>query len=225
MPSALPHKLVAGQFVSLEVFAPSGAVSTKGWVVRAGSGVRVELAHEPPFGAEILGTSVQVEYADAFGLYYGQTSLTGLEAGPPAHVTLGDVPELRHVQRREHFRVDAEFPITYTLQTPETPAADQRRAKTSNVSGGGLLFLTDTDALAGGELRERGRVLIDLAIPSAAHIQSEAEIVRTNVVRAVRRQPAAAVAAKFVGLSERERDKLIRYLFQLQRSERLKRGW
>ncbi len=227
MPSELPHKLVASQFVSLEVFPPSRTVNTKGWVEHVGSGVRVELADPPPFGAEILGTSVQVEYADALGLYYGHAPLTGFEAGPPAHVMLGEMPELRHVQRREHFRVDAELAITYKITRSEAPPSpDHRCAKTTNVSGGGLLFLTDGASLTAGELREHDRVLIDLAIPSSAsRIQSEAEIVRTNVVKALRRNATASVAAKFVGLSERERDKLIRYLFELQRNERLKRGW
>lgn len=221
-----PRRLVMSQLVSLEIFAPSGSLNAKGWVVHVGAGVRVELADPPPFGPEVLGTSVQVGCADALGLYYGHAPITAIEPGSPMHLVLGEVPELRHVQRREHFRVDAELPITYTLAGGDVPPSEQRRAKTSNLSGGGLLFLTDGDPRSAAELRERGRVLIDLSIPSAtAHITSEAEIVRTTVVRALRRTTTSRVAAKFVGLGERERDKLIRYLFAVQRNERLKRGW
>ncbi|HEU4406421.1 MAG TPA: PilZ domain-containing protein [Polyangiaceae bacterium] len=105
------------------------------------------------------------------------------------------------------------------------PATDPRQAKTSNLSGGGLLVLTASEAPGGAELRERTRLWIDLSIPSMSRISREAEIVRTSVVRALRHSTLASVAAKLVGLSERERDKLIRYLFELQRNERLKRGW
>lgn len=226
MMTEAPRRLVANQLISLEIFAPSGSLKARGWVVQIGTSVRVELAEPPSFGREVLGTSVQIGCADALGLYFGHAPLTGIDAGPPAHLTLGDVPELRHVQRREHFRVDAELPITFKLTNSEAPPSfDERHAKTSNLSGGGLLFLTEGPSGEEGELRERARLLIDFSIPSMARITSEAEIVRTNVVRALRQSTIASVAAKFVGLSERERDKLIRYLFELQRNERVKRGW
>ncbi len=217
------RRLAPSQLVSLEIFAPSGSLNARGWVIQVGSSVRVELEKPPTFGQEMLGTSVQVGCADEFGLYYGHAPLAAIEAGPPAQLVLGQVPELRHVQRREHFRVDAELPITYSLTNAEA-AADQRQARTTNLSGGGLLFLTEGDAAEAERLRERGRVWIDIAISASSRILSEAEIVRMNVVRALRQSGTATVAAKFVGLSERERDKLIRYLFEVQRTERRRRG-
>jgi PilZ domain len=230
---AAPRKLLASQLVSLEVFAPKGALTAKGWVVQIGPGVRIELSGALPFGEELLGTSVQIGCADTLGLYYGHAPLLAFAAGPPAHVVLGGVSELRHVQRREHFRVDAELPITYSLAPSEAPPSEPRRARTTNVSGGGLHFLIESAPENASRLRERDRFWVDLAIPSSApsstppsaRILSEAEVVRTNVVRALRSNVISSVAAKFVGLSERERDKLIRYLFELQRHERLKRGW
>jgi hypothetical protein len=106
-------------------------------------------------------------------------------------------------QRREHVRIAASLPGVIAPRTEEHPPL---HTFTLDVSGGGLL-------IAGAGPADVGTVVeVTIKLPERDPLSTEARIAR--------RTDAGHVGLTFHGMSEAEREALVRWIFERQRRER-----
>ncbi|AWB45033.1 glycosyl transferase [Paenibacillus sp. CAA11] len=111
------------------------------------------------------------------------------------------------VQRRDFLRVVAELEIAVKLK-------DDTRfvTRTEDVGGGGVSFYVDSNyVIAEGDLMDCW-LLIPYKNGSLEHVPFEAEVVRKKKLESGRE----LVMLKFIGITDFERQKLIRYCFERQ---------
>lgn len=115
------------------------------------------------------------------------------------------------VQRREHLRVAMTMPMDYEVHLGDTYSRP-RQGVLKDLSGGGCLLLMSEEVQAGSLLR--------------VHLSLE-DLGRMEIIgRVVRSAPAECrlagrwhVAVEFLALSERDRDRLVKFVFNKHREE------
>jgi hypothetical protein len=153
---------------------------------------------EPPLTP---GTAATLEVADHRGLH----RLTGVVNPDPDY---SDVVNLRfegpmeNIQRREHVRVDAHAPVA--VMRFGHPPID---TYTENVSGSGLLLAGPEDLEVGEEVQLRIKLAED-DDPLDLH------------ATVVRETEAGHKGVHITGIEERDRDRLIHFVFERQRNIR-----
>jgi c-di-GMP-binding flagellar brake protein YcgR len=131
-------------------------------------------------------------------------------------------------QRREHLRLDAECPIEYTVisQGDSGSAGRTGSGTTSNLSAGGLLFKVNVPADEAVAVDDELWLRVALG---ADAIATEARVVRVHQIeQEVHGRPkppggvetATIVAVRFVSIGMGTQDRIVRYIFRLQRSRR-----
>ena len=119
-------------------------------------------------------------------------------------------PESSARDRRHHFRMTIEVPVSIQLQTDSEESVLTEQS--INISGGGMGFVSDV-AYNPGEI-----LTITLRLHEQLLLVVHAEVLRQEP------QPHRAqrfrIHARFIQISEQERELLIRHIMRLQR-ERL----
>jgi hypothetical protein len=134
----------------------------------------------------------------------------------------------RLTQRRAYLRLDAECPIEYTVinQSEVAGAGQKGRGVSANISAGGVKFKVQTEAREAAAVGDQMEVSVELG-PSA--ISSDAEVIRVEETAAhpsgktwpgSAAEPSPIIAVRFVSISESSQDKIVRYIFRLQRLRR-----
>lgn len=132
------------------------------------------------------------------------------------------ITPIRKIQRRAFFRIDCTLNVRYrTLDNIIISDDDIKgdgefsEAKTKDISGGGICMLTDVrlDKLS----------YIEAFIELDNEIRFVGEIVRSNVIKK-RGKLMYETGVEFKKIENRDREKIISYIFEVQR-ERLKKGW
>jgi PilZ domain len=160
-----------------------------------------------PAGADLAGLSGHVAIATAKGILRTQAIVVAADRGGLVELELTE--ELEIDQRREHVRVAASVP---GVVAPRSESHAPLHTFTLDVSGGGLL-------IAGAGPAEIGTVVeLTLKLPERDPLRSEARIAR--------RTESGHVGLVFHAIAEREREALVRWIFERQRLERaaLKEG-
>ena len=179
------------------------------------------------------GTDVEVNLVrrnDAIYVFEARVLRTFVGRAPL--VTLSHTNDLHRIQLRRHYRVDVDVPLSFALldrreieqsaeDSNEAIAAAIIGAKTTvqgtlkNISGGGALFESrsvlargdfvnfDLDLWNGEKENITGEV-VDIAPPSGGPDTPDAK----------RRQTTVHIT--FVGMSDRVRDKIVKYVFRRQ---------
>ena len=154
-----------------------------------------------PAGAHLAGLSGHVAIATSRGILRTQAVVLASDRAGLIELELTD--ELEIDQRREHVRIAASVP---GVVAPRTEAHPPLHTFTLDVSGGGLL-------VAGAGPAEIGTVVeVTLKLPERDPLRSEARIAR--------RTEGGHVGLVFHAISERERQALVRWIFERQRAER-----
>ena len=154
-----------------------------------------------PAGADLSGLGGTVAVATPSGILRAQVVVVASDRGGLIELEL--VEELEIDQRREHVRVAASLP---GVVAPRTMPHPPLHTFTLDVSGGGLL-------LAGAGPVDIGNVVdLTLKLPERDPLRTEARIAR--------RTDAGHVGLVFHTISEREREALVRWIFERQRLER-----
>jgi PilZ domain len=185
---------------AVHVIAPSGA-SAAARVKDAESETYV-LRLEHPEPRELFdNTTVSVEFTNRRGVcrIVGDAETA---AGDSLRVAAKGVVEL--IQRRDHVRVDAYVPVTYK------PYGQDGRTVTANtleLSGGGFRLA----AAEGLRLGDMLRFTVDLG---------EGESPLAAVAEVVREGTDDEFGMRFVEILERDRDRLVRWVFARERLER-----
>lgn len=131
----------------------------------------------------------------------------------PLPLMLIGYPEtVTRIQRRNYLRVPVKLKVKlYQEMAPE----NQWDGETVDLSGGGCLIRTKIPSEVGDEVR------VSFAIPKGPNYDIGSTVVRVEAKDEVGK-PCYMVAVRFDNITERERDQIIRFLFEKQR-ESLKR--
>jgi hypothetical protein len=188
---------------AVHVITPGGA--TIGARVKdAGTGsflLRIEDADSDP--RELLAdATVSLEFTNLRGVCrIPGTAQAEADAGALRVDTTGDA-EL--IQRRDYYRVEAFVPVTYQ---PYGPDGATVTANTLDVSGGGFRI----SGAEGLRLWDMLRFTLEL---------SEGEDPVQAIAQAVREADEDAFGMRFVEIVERERQRLVRWVFARERAAR-----
>lgn len=161
-----------------------------------------------------IGTKVAVSFWDDVCAYMFETKVLRCSEALVPIYELGMPENCLKIQRREYVRVPAVFPVFYHNLTKDKADKPRKWKQTHSLdlSGGGVRFLTD-------EQLEQDQVLnICLRLPQV-DIDSLARICRLEKTR---NNYHWIVSVQFVSLPERERDEVIRCVFDIQREMRRK---
>jgi c-di-GMP-binding flagellar brake protein YcgR len=161
-------------------------------------------------GAPIYGKVITDSAPYLFVSHYMEKRMSPLPVwiiSPPTEIT--------KLQQREYVRIDAKIPATVTLidQEEDVPPAN---LIVNDISGGGARLVSPQSYPLGTSL------LITFELPGQEIIETIGQVVRSE-------QPQTDlsvywIGVKYVGLQERQRNKIIKYVFQKQ-LERHRRGF
>jgi Predicted glycosyltransferase len=169
----------------------------------------------PYYQGEILplrvGTVLEVCFNDEISAYSFDTAIKQRIALPTPVLVLDFPDEIRKIQRRNFVRVKTFFPITYQIVTKEG-LSNPQKGNLLDLSGGGMRFET----LA--KLDDNALLVIQLTLPS----NELNTFVRVLRVQKNEDTKSYSISSKFHEISEHDRDLIIRYVFELQRTMRKK---
>jgi PilZ domain len=188
---------------AVHVIAPSGA-SIDALVKDAATNtflLRLDAGESDPL--ELLADSqVSLEFTNRRGVcrVIGDASA----APGPSALRVKATGEIELIQRRDYVRVEAFVPVSYK---PDGPDGWTATANTLDVSGGGFR-VADADGLRLGDMR---RFRLELG---------EGEEPVEAVASAVREAGERTFGMRFVEIPERERQRLVRWVFARERLAR-----
>jgi c-di-GMP-binding flagellar brake protein YcgR len=134
------------------------------------------------------------------------------------------------VQRRSHLRINATCPIEYVvLQSDATEPGASGSGVTRNISAGGLQLRVNRhaeDTVAEGDLLElrvsldNGMVLADAAVIRVEDLTDSGPDGTPLPPARATHAPVTAIAVEFESISEAAQDRIVRYIFSLQRMQK-----
>lgn len=156
-------------------------------------------------------TLVEVTFWDEVASYSFFTSVIQRVA-VPIPVFVLKVPEsIKRVQRRNYVRVPAFYPITYQV-VEKTGLGDVKKGNMLDLSGGGMRFQAR-------EKLDKGTILYAyLELPSGT-LGTPGRVCRVEPIEDTK---YFSVSVDFYQISERDRDRIIRCVFNIQRDLRKK---
>ncbi|EHQ91598.1 flagellar brake protein [Desulfosporosinus youngiae] len=157
------------------------------------------------------GTKVKVTFWDETAAYSFEGKIMQRIAVPFPIFVLVLPDTVAKVQRRDFVRVPATFPITFRMVTREG-LSDSFKAVTLDLSGGGMRFSTKE------RIENKSLLFVQFSLPHG-EIQTPASVCRVVSIEDTKQY---SVSVKFHEISERERDKIIRCVFDIQRAMRKK---
>ncbi|KLU60391.1 flagellar brake protein YcgR [Peptococcaceae bacterium CEB3] len=157
------------------------------------------------------GTDVEIAFADELSAYSFAAKVSQRIALPVPILVLAVPGEIRRVQRRSFVRLPAFYPLAYRVVIQEG-LSEPRVGRMLNLSGGGIRFRVNE------EIEERALLYLYLQLPTG-EIQTPAYVSR---VEKEEDGTSYTVSAEFDEIPERERDRIIRCVFELQRTMRKK---
>lgn len=113
-------------------------------------------------------------------------------------------------EKREYFRLTVNLPASYRLEGEAAPSAP--KPINLNLSGGGVGFVTERRFNLGD------RLVLTIMLPSHPAITATAEIVRAALVE--KNETMFSVGARFTTLSEKDQERILKYLINVQRERR-----
>lgn len=163
----------------------------------------------------VAGDPVRGYLSAGHAIYVFDTVVLGRDSAEPPSLRLRVPQHFERLQRRHFVRIDARLPARYVPVLPAGPGSDPpapRKTQTVDISGGGV-------ALYLAEPFEPGTLLdVFIDLPDTL-VSATAEVVR--IIRSDDRGHLAGL--RFVDIRERDRDAIVRFIFQEQR-ERRRRG-
>ncbi|GAB6152484.1 flagellar brake protein [Desulfosporosinus burensis] len=130
----------------------------------------------------------------------------------PVPIFILELPDsIDKVQRRNFVRVPAVFPVTFRMVTREG-LSDIHKAMMLDLSGGGMRFSTKE------RVENKSILYAHLTLPNG-ELQTPVRVCRAEWMENTQRY---RISVEFHDLSERERDKIIRCVFDIQRAMRKK---
>lgn len=157
------------------------------------------------------GTRVEVTFWDEAAAYRFEAKIMQRIAVPVPVFVLELPDSVTKVQRRNFVRVPAMYPVTYRTVTREG-LSDLRKASMLDLSGGGMRIQTED------RVENKSLLYAQLSLPSG-EVQTPVRVCRVDQIEKSKR---FSVSLEFHDISERERDRIIRCVFDIQRAMRKK---
>ncbi|MDR3600695.1 MAG: PilZ domain-containing protein [Desulfosporosinus sp.] len=157
------------------------------------------------------GTKVKLIFWDKVAAYTVEAIIVQRIAVPISIFVLELTSSVTKVQRRNYVRVPALFPLTFEMVTREG-LSDRHKAMMLDLSGGGMQFLTET------RVEKTALLNIQVTLPNG-DLRAAARVSRAERTEDRKRY---LVSVEFDFISERERDRIIRCVFDIQRAMRKK---
>lgn len=171
------------------------------------------------------GMSVKVSYFDDLAIYSLYVQVIRQRRGELGTVTLGIPTRFSRIQRRNYVRIDTSIEVEARKkvetfengetppESPEEPAADDLiqviPGTTMDLSGGGIMFRCNAEVQM-GELIE-----ITVFLGGEDNVKAAGKVVRFIKMPAHTKY-LYAVGIEFTEITEKERDKIIKYIFKKQ---------
>lgn len=214
--------LRVGQSVRLDVHQGDSHIELSGGVLQIGTG---ELMLTFP-SYKVLpfvktGSRVTLRAWDHLGMHQAKTRVTRVTKVPhPGVIVLTAPRSFQTVQKRNYFRLETSLAIRFWLGG--APAADAAilasRAVTDDISAGGVRFRT-LQSMAVGD-----RLFIVIDFPRGQRSSAESLSFLSRVVRvseaAVEDEVQYTVGCQFEDVRDRERDRMVKLLLDLQANVR-----
>lgn len=157
------------------------------------------------------GTKIQITFWDETAAFSFEADIMQRVAVPVPIFILQLPDSVEKVQRRNYVRVPAVFPVAFQLVTRQG-LSDIKKAMMLDLSGGGMRFSTK-------ELVENKSILyVHLTLPNG-EMQTPVRVCRVEWIENANRY---RISVEFHDIPERERDKIIRCVFDIQRAMRKK---
>lgn len=157
------------------------------------------------------GNSVEIVFWDDAASYTMESVIVQRIAVPVPIFVLEFSDDIQRVQRRNFVRVDAFYPVTFQV-VEKTGLSDLKSGIMLDISGGGMRFQTR-------EKLERGAILYAyLELPSGK-LGTPARVCRIVPIEDTKK---FTISVDFFQIAERDRDRVIRCVFDIQRDMRKK---
>lgn len=157
------------------------------------------------------GTKVKITFWDEVAAYSFEAKIMQRIAVPIPLFVLELPNSVSKVQRRNFVRVSALYPITFRTVTKEG-LSDLHKGTMLDLSGGGMRFLTKE------QVYNKSLLYAQVALPNG-DLQTPVRVCR---VEKIEDSQQYSVSIEFHDLSERERDRIIHCVFDIQRARRKK---
>ena len=159
------------------------------------------------------GTKVKLTFWDEISAYSFETKIMQRIAVPVPMFVFALPDSVTKVQRRNYVRVPATYSLTFQSVTKEG-LSNFRKGTMLDLSGGGIGFLTE-------EQVENGSLLYAQLVLPNGELHTPVRVCRTEKIEDTKPQ-RYFVSSEFYKISERERDRIIRCVFDIQRALRKK---
>ena len=157
------------------------------------------------------GTKVTLTFWDEAAAYSFEGKIMQRIAVPIPMLVLEMPNSVAKVQRRNYVRVPALYELSFRSVTKEG-LSDSQQGTLLDLSGGGMRFLTKN------RLESNALVYVQLCLPKG-DLQLPVRVCRAVKIEETKRY---TVSVEFHEISERERDQIIRCVFDIQRTMRQK---
>lgn len=172
----------------------------------------------------LTGDLVEVTCNREDARYQFTTRVLRYLPGPPSLYYLGYPAEYRRIQVRSHVRAKAALELRYAVwpeaDWPHRPPRPHKKAVTIDISGGGAQLVLREPVEAGTLL------YLELNLPGPRHHQPLR--LAGRVKRATPRQVEGAIryeaGVAFEGISEKQEDEIVAFVFQRLLEERRRRS-
>lgn len=215
--------LQINQQIELKILeGPShGAFVTRVEDIGPDHSLRLALPAEGNLGAAIQpGVMVRCEYADDGVACSFHTRCLGVEMGRVPVLLLKAPEKIERIQRRDYVRLDASLPVRFTVVgAPEGFQYDAvltLTSRTRDISGGGALLLSPLGLVPGT------RIDLLVELPGSQPVHSMAEVVRMAGDDQQMSGGVWPIGVRFIGMDDRHRESIIRFIFSEQRERRRK---
>jgi c-di-GMP-binding flagellar brake protein YcgR len=156
-------------------------------------------------------TKVKLTFWDEVSAYSVETKIIQRIAVPVPLFVLELPDNFVKVQRRNFVRVPAHYPVMFRMVTREG-LSDENKAVMLDLSGGGMRFAADI------RVDKASLLYTHISLPNG-EIQTPVRVCRVDKIDDSKKY---SVSVEFYDLSERERDRVIRCVFEIQRDMRKK---
>ncbi len=165
------------------------------------------------------GTRVWVHYLDEAGIYRFQTVVTDHRLSEPPNLTILAPEQVDRHQRRRYVRLDVRLPVEFGL-LEGADAGDKAgdvlplfRGWTADLSGGGMALVPEV------ELQPGSLMAFELKLPDGKPpLRGRGRVIRVKKGEGI---PGLCLAGvEFCGISEQERDRIVRFIFKEERLRR-----
>jgi len=157
------------------------------------------------------GTKVKLTFWDEMSAYSFEAEIMQRIAVPVPMFVLELPDSVTKVQRRNFVRVPATYPITFRSVTKEG-LSNLHKAMMLDLSGGGMRLLTEE------RVETNSLLYTQLTLPNG-DLQTPVRVCRAEKIVDSKRY---MVSVEFHDIQERDRDRIIRSVFDIQRAMRKK---